>query len=143
MHYNTFRYFDPSLGRFTQPDPIGLAGGWNLYQYAPNPLSWVDPWGWSCARLHGNSHKSKKVNHVYMIRNKRTGEIYKYGISGGKVRLDGKSYRAEKQVRSLNLKTNTTDYESVIVRNKLTRAKAIKVEQGLVNSYSISAQLLV
>ncbi|MDO5679528.1 MAG: RHS repeat-associated core domain-containing protein [Pelistega sp.] len=49
LHYNTFRYFDPSLGRFTQPDPIGLAGGWNLYQYAPNPLSWVDPWGW-CAR---------------------------------------------------------------------------------------------
>ena len=48
LHYNTFRYFDPSLGRFTQPDPIGLAGGWNLYQYAPNPLSWVDPWGWSC-----------------------------------------------------------------------------------------------
>ncbi|MDO5681145.1 MAG: RHS repeat-associated core domain-containing protein, partial [Pelistega sp.] len=46
--YNTFRYFDPSLGRFTQPDPIGLAGGWNLYQYAPNPLSWVDPWGWAC-----------------------------------------------------------------------------------------------
>jgi uncharacterized protein RhaS with RHS repeats len=22
-------------------------GGFNLYQYAPNPLSWVDPWGLS------------------------------------------------------------------------------------------------
>ena len=28
-------------------DPIGLAGGINLYQYAPNALGWVDPWGLS------------------------------------------------------------------------------------------------
>ncbi|MDU6539897.1 RHS repeat-associated core domain-containing protein, partial [Mixta calida] len=34
-------------GRFTQQDPIGLAGGLNLYQYAPNALGWVDPWGLS------------------------------------------------------------------------------------------------
>ncbi|MTB82159.1 hypothetical protein GKR55_16885 [Providencia stuartii] len=45
LHYNTFRYYAPDLGRFTQQDPIGLAGGLNLYQYAPNPLTWVDPWG--------------------------------------------------------------------------------------------------
>ena len=32
-------------GRFTQPDPIGLLGGLNLYQYAPNGVTWVDPWG--------------------------------------------------------------------------------------------------
>ncbi|MEX2951074.1 hypothetical protein AB4K01_07670 [Serratia fonticola] len=24
---------------------MGLAGGINLYQYAPNPLGWVDPLG--------------------------------------------------------------------------------------------------
>ena len=28
-------------------DPIGLEGGWNLYQYAPNPLGWIDPLGLS------------------------------------------------------------------------------------------------
>ncbi|HEK2082877.1 EndoU domain-containing protein, partial [Proteus mirabilis] len=47
LHYNTFRYYAPDLGRFTQLDPIGLVGGINLYAYAPNPLIWVDPWGWS------------------------------------------------------------------------------------------------
>ncbi|WP_349675296.1 RHS repeat-associated core domain-containing protein, partial [Proteus mirabilis] len=26
LHYNTFRYYAPDLGRFTQQDPIGLAG---------------------------------------------------------------------------------------------------------------------
>ncbi|MDV6997655.1 RHS repeat-associated core domain-containing protein, partial [Dickeya solani] len=45
LHYNLFRYYDPTVGRFTTQDPIGLAGGINLYQYAPNPLSWVDPLG--------------------------------------------------------------------------------------------------
>ncbi|HID7482823.1 TPA: RHS repeat-associated core domain-containing protein [Morganella morganii] len=48
MHYNTFRYYAPDTGRFTQQDPIGLMGGLNLYQYAPNPVGWVDPWGWAC-----------------------------------------------------------------------------------------------
>ncbi|MCO6538495.1 MAG: hypothetical protein J6567_11160, partial [Gilliamella sp.] len=31
--YNTFRYYDPDIGRFTQPDPIRLLGGLNLFQY--------------------------------------------------------------------------------------------------------------
>ncbi len=45
LHYNTFRYYDPDVGRFVNQDPIGLAGGVNLYQYAPNPTGWIDPWG--------------------------------------------------------------------------------------------------
>ena len=47
LYYTTFRYYDPHSGRFTTQDPIGLAGGLNLYQYAPNPTGWVDPWGLS------------------------------------------------------------------------------------------------
>ncbi|WP_258521770.1 RHS repeat-associated core domain-containing protein, partial [Taylorella equigenitalis] len=46
LHYNTFRYYDPEIGRFISLDPIGLLGGLNNYQYAPNPVEWVDPWGW-------------------------------------------------------------------------------------------------
>jgi RHS repeat-associated protein len=47
LHYNLFRYYDPDSARFTQQDPIGLAGI-NLYQYAPNALSWIDPLGLKC-----------------------------------------------------------------------------------------------
>ncbi|SFD82683.1 RHS repeat domain-containing protein, partial [Paracidovorax konjaci] len=42
-----FRYYDPDMGRFISPDPIGLAGGLNLQRYAPNPISWIDPFGYS------------------------------------------------------------------------------------------------
>ncbi|SDT88688.1 RHS repeat-associated core domain-containing protein [Halopseudomonas salegens] len=48
LHYNRFRYYDPDCGRFASQDPIGLAGGVNTYQYAPNPISWIDPLGLCC-----------------------------------------------------------------------------------------------
>ncbi|WP_244114716.1 RHS repeat-associated core domain-containing protein [Burkholderia cepacia] len=43
LHYNTFQFYDPVIGRFINPDPVGLLGGANLYQYAPNPATWIDP----------------------------------------------------------------------------------------------------
>lgn len=55
LHYNTFRYYDPDVGCFIQVDPVGLVGGLNLFQYAPNPSSWIDPLGlkcWPSARRH-------------------------------------------------------------------------------------------
>ncbi|MBA1362938.1 RHS repeat-associated core domain-containing protein [Burkholderia gladioli] len=45
LHYNRHRYYDPVSGRFTSRDPIKLAGGSNIYQYADNPTGWIDPLG--------------------------------------------------------------------------------------------------
>jgi len=45
LHYNFFRYYDPVVGRFISQDPIGLMGGENLYQFAPNAVIWLDPLG--------------------------------------------------------------------------------------------------
>ena len=42
LHYNLMRYYEPDTGRFINQDPIGLLGGSNLYQFAPNVQGWVD-----------------------------------------------------------------------------------------------------
>ncbi|GLO31804.1 hypothetical protein PPUN12996_38620 [Pseudomonas putida] len=46
LNYNTFRFYDPEIGRFVTQDPIGVRGGANLYVYVPAPTTWVDPLGW-------------------------------------------------------------------------------------------------
>lgn len=44
--YKRNRYYDPSTGRFTQEDPIGLAGGLNLYGFTGgDPVNYSDPFG--------------------------------------------------------------------------------------------------
>jgi RHS repeat-associated protein len=65
LHYNTFRYYDPGVGRFITQDPIGLLGGGNLYNYVTNPLSGVDPWGWCETKGMG---VSKSGHHVPAVR---------------------------------------------------------------------------
>jgi RHS repeat-associated protein len=46
MTYLRNRYYDPSSGRLTQEDPIGLAGGANLYGFSHgDPVNFADPLG--------------------------------------------------------------------------------------------------
>tara|TARA_R110002072_G_scaffold297959_1_gene471313 strand:+ start:25007 stop:25612 length:606 start_codon:yes stop_codon:yes gene_type:complete len=46
LHYNYFRYYDPSLGRYITSDPAGLQSGLNTYGYVlANPLIYFDFYG--------------------------------------------------------------------------------------------------
>lgn len=46
LHYNRLRYYDPDLGRYLSRDPLGAAGGLNLYTYVGNdPVNRADPLG--------------------------------------------------------------------------------------------------
>ncbi|GAK54248.1 YD repeat protein [Candidatus Moduliflexus flocculans] len=41
-----FRNYLPAIGRWMTRDPLGEAGGLNLYAFVGNnPVNWVDPWG--------------------------------------------------------------------------------------------------
>jgi RHS repeat-associated protein len=51
LYYYRNRYFKPSTGRFVSEDPIGLAGGSNLYAYVSgNPVNLTDPLGLSAGK---------------------------------------------------------------------------------------------
>jgi RHS repeat-associated protein len=46
LSYKRNRFYDPNRGQFTQADPIGLAGGLNVYGFAEgDPVNFDDPFG--------------------------------------------------------------------------------------------------
>jgi RHS repeat-associated protein len=55
LHYNYHRSYSATTGRYTQADPIGLDGGWNIFGYVDSdPLSDTDPLGLNRSRGNAN-----------------------------------------------------------------------------------------
>lgn len=46
LNYNFYRYYHSTCGRYISGDPIVIKGGYNLFNYTINPVSWIDPFGW-------------------------------------------------------------------------------------------------
>lgn len=64
MHYNRFRYYSPDTGQFINQDPIGLLGGLNNYQYAPNPIAWIDPLGLCNEEVANNTNAAGRLKYL-------------------------------------------------------------------------------
>ena len=85
LHYNLFRYYDPAAGRYTQPDPIGLAGGLNTYSYVGDPMVWVDPLGLTTCKISKSFTRRDNITKRWIERlsGKRPGDVHDYLTSKG------------------------------------------------------------
>ena len=73
LHYNLLRYYDPEVGRYITPDPLGLEPAANHRAYVLNPLAWIDPLGLaSCLKITDHTW-----DHIFK------GEINKRGAAVG------------------------------------------------------------
>ncbi|HGY2645482.1 TPA: RHS repeat-associated core domain-containing protein [Klebsiella aerogenes] len=84
LHYNRHRYYVTEIAGFISQDPIGLAGGLNVYQYAPDPLGWVDPWGLTGKPLN-SPDISKWLNKGGTVWQEVESKVWVYQDSAGNV----------------------------------------------------------
>ncbi|MBW6495012.1 MAG: DUF2235 domain-containing protein [Burkholderiaceae bacterium] len=67
LHYNRQRYYDPALGQYLTPDPLGTPDGPNPYAYvAFNPLTHIDPDGLVLFAFDGtdNSNDDREIDRL-------------------------------------------------------------------------------
>ena len=96
--------------------------------------------------VHGNSKASTKAQHVYIIRDKKTGEVVKVGISGGPKTHNGtRSSRATSQVNKWNKEAGYERYEAEIIEDipagPNARDNALTKEKDYAKSFIDQGQL--
>lgn len=97
--YNYRRYFDPRLMAYLSPDPLGHVAGDNLYAYAADPYTKVDPLGLSTSdydQSKATPHRIVEINGVKYVEFDAAdawanGDNVNYGGSGVPLGPDGSS----------------------------------------------------
>ncbi|MGE0056299.1 MAG: RHS repeat-associated core domain-containing protein [Hyphomicrobium sp.] len=65
LHYNWHRHYDPTIGRYTQPDPLGFVDGPSVYAYARSaPQIGADFMGLETAVITGGSVPGNPFGHT-------------------------------------------------------------------------------
>lgn len=92
--YRLNRYYDPKTGRFTQEDPIRLAGGRNLYAFAAgDPVNFADPLGLKICFTSGKATVEEQKADI--LRQKQEVERMSGTSNETRVTLQNDGYLAE------------------------------------------------
>ena len=87
-------------------------------------------------KIHANSHDNDAVHHLYEIFDVERGNIFKYGISGRPLLIDGSSPRANEQVELFNRVVGMKRFfAKVIVDDIQGRKFAETIETEYINNY--------
>ena len=90
MLYRRNRYYDPSSGRFTQEDPIGIAGGMNQYGFASgDPVNFSDPFGLCPTKRRCRRYTFAHLATIDVVPGDVVGEGDQLGLSGNTGRSTG------------------------------------------------------
>ncbi len=91
LNYNYFRSYQASQGRYTQPDPIGLDGGWNQYSFVGgDPLTGIDQLGLeTCVVVTTNSLGVRDHAALYISRGGYRGQPFLFDPSGSYAQSNG------------------------------------------------------
>ncbi len=86
--------------------------------------------------LHGNANQSKRLQHLYEIRDKQENNTFKYGISSESIEEDGLSKRIRTQVTILNLAIGWRRfYGNILIREIKGRLKAKEIERQYIEAH--------
>jgi len=132
LYYNRHRYYNPRVGRYITADPLGLDAGLNQFEYVPNPLSWIDPFGLAAQRNYG-------VDEVSDILDQSDGRASPTTGQDGHPRSDhvGLS-NPDNQARADNTGRTATTFESRTAQNRAATA-ALNSPEGQARLAEIDA----
>jgi RHS repeat-associated protein len=122
LHYNRHRYYNPDTGQFINQDPIGLLGGINNYQYAPNPTGWVDPFGLTCKDERRQRHHSKSAEYTKHTKASTEDEAKEKSANGGAAQYWGDELSETMTSQQVTAYRNTLEKEALSLGVRIPQA---------------------
>jgi RHS repeat-associated protein len=119
LYYNRFRYYSPGAGEYVNQDRSRTEGGYALYAYVPDPLSWTDRLGLTPLDEGGHS--------VYGLYDKGSSTPYYVGITNDPER------RQAEHIESGRL--SEEGGEMKILKQDVSYAEARGTEQALIEQH--------